>query len=65
MLMKGFPSFPPDSLVLKLMVLRMSHCPSPTLTAQPAQTVNGFHLLIGSMVGLRPLDAEGVLGVIS
>lgn len=29
-------SFPPsDSLVLRMLVLRMSDCPSPTLTAQP------------------------------
>ncbi|XLT62488.1 hypothetical protein HN873_019012 [Arachis hypogaea] len=27
--------FPPDSLVLRMLVLRMSDCPSPTLTAQP------------------------------
>nr|YP_009477919.1 putative ACRS-like protein [Betula cordifolia]YP_009477933.1 putative ACRS-like protein [Betula cordifolia]AVN98067.1 putative ACRS-like protein [Betula cordifolia]AVN98081.1 putative ACRS-like protein [Betula cordifolia] len=29
------PFFPPDSLVLRMLVLRMSDCPSPTLTAQP------------------------------
>ncbi|KAL2248755.1 UNVERIFIED_CONTAM: hypothetical protein Sindi_2349200 [Sesamum indicum] len=29
------PPFPPDSLVLRTLVLRMSDCPSPTLTAQP------------------------------
>ncbi|MBA0738696.1 hypothetical protein Gogos_012023, partial [Gossypium gossypioides] len=28
--------FPPsDSLILRMLVLRMSDCPSPTLTAQP------------------------------
>jgi len=32
---EGFPPLPPDSLVLRTLVLRMSHCPSPTLTAQP------------------------------
>ena len=32
----GTESFPPpDSLVLRMLVLRMSDCPSPTLTAQP------------------------------
>ncbi|KAK8985154.1 hypothetical protein V6N11_011993 [Hibiscus sabdariffa] len=32
----GTESFPPsDSLVLRMLVLRMSNCPSPTLTAQP------------------------------
>ncbi|QHO12189.1 uncharacterized protein DS421_15g504750 [Arachis hypogaea] len=31
----GEPPFPPDSLVLRMLVLRMSDCPSPTLTAQP------------------------------
>jgi hypothetical protein len=31
----GTESFPPDSLVLRTLVLRMSDCPSPTLTAQP------------------------------
>ncbi|XLT31265.1 hypothetical protein HN873_062557 [Arachis hypogaea] len=30
----GEPLFPPDSLVLRMLVLRMSNCPSPTLTAQ-------------------------------
>nr|YP_784093.1 putative ACRS-like protein [Pelargonium x hortorum]YP_784163.1 putative ACRS-like protein [Pelargonium x hortorum]ABI17284.1 putative ACRS-like protein [Pelargonium x hortorum]ABI17354.1 putative ACRS-like protein [Pelargonium x hortorum] len=29
------PLFSPDSLVLRMLVLRMSDCPSPTLTAQP------------------------------
>ena len=29
------PPLPPDSLVLRMLVLRMSDCPSPTLTAQP------------------------------
>lgn len=29
------PPLPPDSLVLRTLVLRMSDCPSPTLTAQP------------------------------
>ena len=29
------PLFCPDSLVLRMLVLRMSDCPSPTLTAQP------------------------------
>ncbi|KAL4198635.1 hypothetical protein AMTRI_Chr03g46980 [Amborella trichopoda] len=29
------PPFPPDYLVLRILVLRMSDCPSPTLTAQP------------------------------
>nr|YP_009306518.1 putative ACRS-like protein [Helwingia himalaica]YP_009306533.1 putative ACRS-like protein [Helwingia himalaica]YP_009713951.1 putative ACRS-like protein [Ilex asprella]YP_009713965.1 putative ACRS-like protein [Ilex asprella]YP_009763425.1 putative ACRS-like protein [Ilex latifolia]YP_009763440.1 putative ACRS-like protein [Ilex latifolia]YP_010571012.1 putative ACRS-like protein [Ilex fukienensis]YP_010571024.1 putative ACRS-like protein [Ilex fukienensis]YP_010571285.1 putative ACRS-li len=32
---RAFPPFPPDSLVLRTLVLRMSDCPSPTLTAQP------------------------------
>jgi len=34
---ESFPpfSFTPDSLVLRMLVLRMSDCPSPTLTAQP------------------------------
>ena len=32
----GTESFPPaDSLALRTLVLRMSDCPSPTLTAQP------------------------------
>ncbi|KAK8680638.1 hypothetical protein V6N13_109578 [Hibiscus sabdariffa] len=32
----GTESFPPsDSLVLRMLVLRMSNCPSPTLTVQP------------------------------
>ena len=31
---ESFPP-PPDSLVLRMLVLRMSDCPSPTLTAQP------------------------------
>ncbi|KAK8633827.1 hypothetical protein V6N13_014662 [Hibiscus sabdariffa] len=32
----GTESFPPsDSLVLRMLVLRMSNCPSSTLTAQP------------------------------
>ncbi|KAJ6287821.1 hypothetical protein OIU77_001173 [Salix suchowensis] len=46
-----------------MLVLRMSDCPSPTLTAQPESgTANAFHLLNrGSMVGPRPSDAEGVL----
>ncbi|CBI32838.3 unnamed protein product, partial [Vitis vinifera] len=30
-----FPPFSPNSLVLRMLVLRMSDCPSPTLTAQP------------------------------
>ncbi|KAK4435257.1 hypothetical protein Salat_0689000 [Sesamum alatum] len=29
------PSFPPDSLVIRMLVLRISDCPSPTFTAQP------------------------------
>ncbi|KAL4184808.1 hypothetical protein AMTRI_Chr10g2950 [Amborella trichopoda] len=29
------PPFPPDYLVLRMLVLRMSDCPSSTLTAQP------------------------------
>ena len=34
---ESFPpfSFLPNSLVLRTLVLRMSDCPSPTLTAQP------------------------------
>nr|YP_009048336.1 putative ACRS-like protein [Magnolia yunnanensis]YP_009048349.1 putative ACRS-like protein [Magnolia yunnanensis]AHF72152.1 putative ACRS-like protein [Magnolia yunnanensis]AHF72153.1 putative ACRS-like protein [Magnolia yunnanensis] len=32
---RALPLFPPDSLVLRMLVLRMSDCPSPTLTAQP------------------------------
>uniref|UniRef100_A0A151UDY2 Uncharacterized protein n=1 Tax=Cajanus cajan TaxID=3821 RepID=A0A151UDY2_CAJCA len=32
---RAFPPFPPDSLVLRMLVLRMSDCPSPTLTVQP------------------------------
>ena len=32
---ESFPPFTPDSLVLRMLVLRMSDCPSPTLTAQP------------------------------
>ncbi|KAF9599169.1 hypothetical protein IFM89_035628, partial [Coptis chinensis] len=32
---RALPPFPPDSLVLRMLVLRMSDCPSPTLTAQP------------------------------
>ena len=46
----------------------MSDCPSPTLTAQPesGQLMRCVPLIEqGSMVGPRPLDAEGVLGVIS
>nr|AKU47182.1 hypothetical protein [Ananas comosus]AKU47196.1 hypothetical protein [Ananas comosus] len=31
----ALPLFPPDSLVLRMLVLRTSDCPSPTLTAQP------------------------------
>ncbi|PIA52964.1 hypothetical protein AQUCO_01000668v1 [Aquilegia coerulea] len=30
----ALPPFPPDSLVLRMLVLKMSDCPSPTLTAQ-------------------------------
>nr|YP_009059397.1 putative ACRS-like protein [Citrus x aurantiifolia]YP_009059411.1 putative ACRS-like protein [Citrus x aurantiifolia]YP_009365872.1 putative ACRS-like protein [Citrus x limon]YP_009365886.1 putative ACRS-like protein [Citrus x limon]YP_009722819.1 putative ACRS-like protein [Citrus polytrifolia]YP_009722833.1 putative ACRS-like protein [Citrus polytrifolia]YP_009988411.1 putative ACRS-like protein [Citrus sunki]YP_009988487.1 putative ACRS-like protein [Citrus sunki]YP_010147856.1 putati len=32
---RAFPLFRPHSLVLRMLVLRMSNCPSPTLTAQP------------------------------
>lgn len=32
---ESFPPLPPGSLVLRTLVLRMSDCPSPTLTAQP------------------------------
>nr|YP_009123478.1 hypothetical protein [Cattleya crispata]YP_009328307.1 hypothetical protein [Cattleya liliputana]YP_009328314.1 hypothetical protein [Cattleya liliputana]AJM70450.1 hypothetical protein [Cattleya crispata]AKE36750.1 hypothetical protein [Cattleya liliputana]AKE36757.1 hypothetical protein [Cattleya liliputana] len=32
---RAFPPFPPDSLVFRMLVLRTSDCPSPTLTAQP------------------------------
>nr|YP_009128441.1 orf56 [Ipomoea batatas]YP_009128456.1 orf56 [Ipomoea batatas]AJP09613.1 orf56 [Ipomoea batatas]AJP09628.1 orf56 [Ipomoea batatas] len=32
---RKLPPLPPDSLVLRTLVLRMSDCPSPTLTAQP------------------------------
>ncbi|GKB59912.1 hypothetical protein Tco_0916098, partial [Tanacetum coccineum] len=47
---ESFPPFSADSLAL---VLRMSDCPSPTLTAQPESVqLKAFHLLEqGSMVG--------------
>jgi hypothetical protein len=51
----GTESFPPpDSLVLRTLVLRMSDCPSPTLTAQPesGQLMRCVPLIEqGSMVG--------------
>ena len=53
----GTESFPPlsdDSLVLRTQVLRMSDCPSPTLTAQPesGQLMRCVPLIEqGSMVG--------------
>lgn len=31
---RALPLFPPDFLVLRMLVLRTSDCPSPTLTAQ-------------------------------
>ena len=51
---RAFPPFPPDSLVLRTLVLRMSDCPSPTLTAQPesGQLMRCVPLIEqGSMVG--------------
>ncbi|MCD7459591.1 hypothetical protein HAX54_041395 [Datura stramonium] len=50
---EGFPPFPPDSLIIRTLVLRMSHCPSPTLTAQPERTANAFHLLNGVLWSVR------------
>jgi len=41
---ESFPPFSADSLALRTLVLRMSDCPSPTLTAQP-ESANAFHLL--------------------
>ena len=71
----GTESSPPFSARLfgfvfrmPVLVFRTRDCPSPTLTVQPesGQLMRStYGNGTGSMVGPRPLDAEGVLGVIS